>query len=271
MMRGSPAERGRVDGVLAGKVALITGGAAGIGRAAAHVFAAAGAAVGFCDVVEPAGAEVARGVERAGGRVLFVPADVADPAAVRRFVDRVVDTFGRLDVLVNNAGVGSPRASVHEVPEAEWHRVIGINLHGHFYCAKYAVPHMIRAGEGAIVNTASALAEATLPGGVAYTTSKAAIVGFTKALAHDLGRHRIRVNCLLPGSTDTPMMWQGVAPEERAAVEAEVAPAQPLGRVARPEEIARVALFLASDAASFVTGAAVVVDGGLLTRIATTR
>ena len=256
---------------LDGKVALITGAGAGIGRAVARVFAEAGAAVGLCDVVAATGAEVARDIERGGGRALFVPADVADPNAVRRFVDEVAVAFGRVDVLVNNAGVASPRASVQDLPEAEWLRVMAINLHGHFYCAKYAVPHLIMAGGGAIVNTASVLAQATLPGGVAYTTSKAAVIGFTKALAHDLGPHHIRVNCLLPGSTDTPMMWQGVAPDERAAVEAEVAAAQPLRRVARPEEIARVALFLASDAASFVTGAAVVVDGGLLARIATTR
>jgi NAD(P)-dependent dehydrogenase (short-subunit alcohol dehydrogenase family) len=256
---------------LDGKVALITGAGAGIGRAAARVFAEAGAAVGLCDVVEAAGAEAARGIERDGGRALFVTADVADPDAVRRFVDRVAAAFGRVDVLVNNAGVSSPRSSVQDLAVAEWHRVMGVNLHGHFYAAKYVVPHLLRAGGGAIVNTASALAQATLPGGVAYSTSKAALIGFTKALAHDLGPHRIRVNCLLPGSTDTPMMWQGVTPDDRAAVEAEVATAQPLKRVARPEEIARVALFLASDAASFVTGAAVVVDGGLLTRIATTR
>ena len=256
---------------LAGKVALITGAGAGIGRATARVFAEAGAAVGLCDIVEAAGAEVARAVERDGGRALFVRADVADPDAVRRFVDQVARAFGRVDVVVNNAGVSSPRASVQELPEAEWQRVLAVNLNGHFYCAKYAVPHLLRAGGGAIINTASVLAQATLPGGVAYSTSKAAVIGFTRALAHDLGPHGIRVNCLLPGSTDTPMMWQGVSASERVAVEAEVATAQPLGRVARPEEIARVALFLASDAASFVTGAAVVVDGGLLTRIATTR
>jgi NAD(P)-dependent dehydrogenase (short-subunit alcohol dehydrogenase family) len=258
-------------GELDGKVALITGAAAGIGRATARLFAEAGAAVGLCDTVAATGAEVVREIERGGGRAMFVPADVADAEAMRHFVDQVAEAFGRIDILVSNAGVSSARASVQDLPEAEWHRVLAVNLHGHFYGAKYAVPHLLRAGGGAIVNTASVLAEATLPGGVAYTTSKAAVIGFTKALAHDLGPHGIRVNCLLPGSTDTPMMWHGVPPDERGAVEAEVARAQPLRRVARPEEIARVALFLASDAASFMTGAAVVVDGGLLTRIATTR
>jgi NAD(P)-dependent dehydrogenase (short-subunit alcohol dehydrogenase family) len=258
-------------GELNGKVALITGAGAGIGRATARTFAEAGAAVGLCDVDDATGTAVAREITQAGGRALFVRTDVADVEAVRRFVGRVAETFGRVDVLVNNAGVSSPRASVQDLAETEWHRVLGVNLHGHFYTAKYAVPHLLRAGGGAIVNTASVLAEATLPGGVAYSTSKAALIGFTKALAHDLGPSRIRVNCLLPGSTDTPMMWEGVSSEVRAAVEAEVSVNQPLRRVARPEEIARVALFLASDAASFMTGAAVVVDGGLLARIATTR
>ena len=258
-------------GELEGRVALITGAGAGIGRATARLFAEAGAAVGLCDVDAASGAATALDIAQAGGRALFVQTDVADPDAVRRFVSRVAETFGRVDVLVNNAGVSSPRASVQDLAEAEWHRVLGVNLHGHFYAVKYVVPHLLRAGEGAIVNTASVLAEATLPGGVAYSTSKAALIGFTKALAHDLGPARIRVNCLLPGSTDTPMMWQGVSADARPAVEAEVAANQPLRRVARPEEIARVALFLASDAASFMTGAAVVVDGGLLARIATTR
>src|SRR5438046_2359962 len=139
------AERGGMA-ELDGKVALITGAGAGIGRAAARVFAEAGAAVGLCDVDAATGAEAARGIERAGGRARFVLADVADPDAVRRFVDQVADAFGRVDVLVNNAGVSSPRASVQDLAEAEWQRVMAINLHGHFYCAKYAVPHLLRAG-----------------------------------------------------------------------------------------------------------------------------
>jgi NAD(P)-dependent dehydrogenase (short-subunit alcohol dehydrogenase family) len=256
---------------MTGKVALVTGAAAGIGRATARVFAEAGARVGLCDLDEAGGADTVHAIERQGGEALFVPADVADPRAVRRFVEQVAARFGRIDVLVNNAGISSPRGQVQELADAEWDRVMAVNLNGHFFCCKYAVPHMLRAGGGAIVNTSSVLARATLPGGLAYTTSKAALIGFTKALAHDLGPAGIRVNCLLPGSTDTPMMWRGVTPEERPAVEAEVAAAQPLRRVARPEEIARVALFLASEAASFVTGATLVVDGGLLTRIATTR
>jgi NAD(P)-dependent dehydrogenase (short-subunit alcohol dehydrogenase family) len=130
---------------------------------------------------------------------------------------------------------------------------------------------MKKSGGGAIVNTSSVLAVATFPGTLPYTTSKAALVGFTTALARELGPSKIRVNCLFPGSTDTPMMWRGVRREERAAVEAEVAAAQPLQRFGQPEEVARAALFLAGDQASYITGAGLVVDGGLLTCIATTR
>jgi meso-butanediol dehydrogenase/(S,S)-butanediol dehydrogenase/diacetyl reductase len=256
---------------LDGKVALVTGAGLGIGAATARLLARAGARVGLCDVDEGAGAAVVDAIQAAGGAALFVGADVADSLAVARYVDRVAGTFGRIDILVNNAGIAAPRAALPELSEADWHRVLDVNLHGHFYCCRHAVPHLLRAGGGAIVNTSSVLAQATLPGGLAYATSKAALLGFTRALAHDLGPHGIRVNCLLPGSTDTPMMWRGVDPGERAAVEAEVAVAQPLRRVGRPEEIAQATLFLVSEAAAFITGAALVVDGGLLTRIATTR
>src|SRR5215831_2527169 len=135
---------------LSGKVALITGAGAGIGRASARTFAEAGAVVGLCDVDEASGLGVAREITQAGGRALFVRTDVADVEAVRHFVTRVAETLGRVDVLVNNAGVSSPRTSVQDLAETEWHRVLGVNLHGHFYMAKYAVPHLLRAGGGAI-------------------------------------------------------------------------------------------------------------------------
>ena len=256
---------------LAGKVALITGASKGVGRVMSRMFATEGAAV-ICaarsrDLVE----ETTALVKRDGGRAIAAIGDAAVEADVLRMVEAGVKAFGKLDTLVNNAGDGGPTKPVQDYTAEDWFYTINSCLTSSYMCTRFVVPEMLKAGGGAIVNTASVLAEATLPGGVAYTTSKAAILGFTKALAHDLGRHRIRVNCLLPGSTDTPMMWAGVAPDERPAVEAAVSAAQPLGRVARPEEIARVALFLTSDAASFVTGAGIVVDGGLLTRIATTR
>jgi NAD(P)-dependent dehydrogenase (short-subunit alcohol dehydrogenase family) len=256
----------------AGKVVAVTGAGSGIGRATALLFAQHGALVALCDVDEASGSQTASAIEGQGGRALFVPADVAESAAVQNFIARAVDAFGRLDILINNAGIGGGGERLVEMSDEAWRRVIDVNLNGHFYCCRHAVPHMSRAGGGAIVNTASVLALATLPGSVAYPASKAAVIGLTTALAHELGPHNIRVNCLLPGSTDTAMMWpQGLDPAEQAAAEERAAAIQPLGRVARPEEIAAASLFLASEQASFITGAALVVDGGQLTRIATGR
>jgi len=255
----------------AGKVALVTGGGAGIGRATAILLAQHGARVGVCDVNRDTGTETVRDIERDGGRAIFEEVNVADGAQVRDFVERVAGTFGRIDVLINNAGIASDGSPLTALSDAEWHRVLGVNLDGTFHCCRYAVPYLIRAGSGAIVNTSSVLALATLPGRLPYAASKAALLGFTKVLAAELGPHGIRVNCLVPGSTDTPMMWRDVRPEDQAQVAAEVAGAQLLGRVAQPKEIAEAALFLASDRASFITGATLVVDGGLLARIATTR
>lgn len=256
---------------VAGKVALVTGAGSGIGRATATLLALEGAQIGLCDVDAAAGKRTARAIEERDGQALFIPADVSSAQEVRAFVTQVAEVFGGIDILINNAGIGSNKKQLVDLSEAEWQHILDVNLNGHFFCCKYAVPFMVRAGGGAIVNTSSVLAVSTFPGTLPYTTSKSALIGFTTALANELGPHGIRVNCLLPGSTDTPMMWRGVNPEERPAVEAEVAAAQPLRRFAQAEEIARVALFLASDQASFITGAALVVDGGLLTRIATTR
>ncbi len=255
---------------LVGRVALVTGGGAGIGRAIAHVLARGGVRVILCDIDVPSGDQTVRDIEREGGQAVFEPADVADSEAVNRVVMRAIDAFGAIHVLVNNAGIDGT-GTLPDLTEAQWHRVLSVNLHGAFYCCRRVVPHMMRGGGGAIVNISSTLAVATLRNVLPYVTSKAALIGFTKALAHDLGPNGIRVNCVLPGSTDTAMMWRGVAPEDLPAVRAEVAAQQPLGRVGRPEEIAKAVAFLSSEEASFITGAVLVVDGGLLTRIATTR
>jgi NAD(P)-dependent dehydrogenase (short-subunit alcohol dehydrogenase family) len=256
--------------LLEGKVAIVTGAGRGIGRAIARLFAAEGAAVVVAARSEGEGEETVLLIREAGGEARFIATDVGRDGAVRDLVAETVRAYGRLDALVNNAGIGGPGKPLAETDEAEWDRVIDINLKGCYLGMRYAIPHL-RATRGAIVNLSSVLAEQTLPGCTAYTASKAAIIGLTKATALEVGRDGIRVNCILPGSTDTPMMWDGLTDEERVEIEPLVAGAAPLGTVGRPEEIARVALFLVSDAASFMTGAAVLVDGGLLTRIATVR
>jgi NAD(P)-dependent dehydrogenase (short-subunit alcohol dehydrogenase family) len=255
---------------LDGKVAIVTGAGRGIGRGIACLFAAEGAAVVIAARTAAEGEETVALVQQAGGQARFIPADVSQDAQVRGLVAETVRGFGRLDILVNNAGIGGPGKPLDETSEVEWDRVIDTNLKGCYLGMRYAIPHMRSAG-GAIVNLSSVLAELTLPGCTAYTASKAAIIGLTKATALEVGRDRIRVNCIMPGSIDTPMMWDGLTEVERIEVEPLVAGAAPLSKVGQPEEIARVALFLVSDASSFMTGASVLVDGGLLTRIATVR
>jgi NAD(P)-dependent dehydrogenase (short-subunit alcohol dehydrogenase family) len=255
---------------LDGKVAIVTGAGRGIGRAIARLFAAEGAAVVTAARTAAEGEETVTLVQQTGGRARFIPTDVSQDAQVRDLIAETVRSYGRLDALVNNAGIGGPGKPLDETSEVEWDRVIDTNLKGCYLGMRYAIPFMRSAG-GAIVNLSSVLAEQTLPGCTAYTASKAAIIGLTKATALEVGRDGIRVNCILPGSTDTPMMWDGLTETERIEVEPLVAGAAPLGKVGQPEEIARVALFLVSDASSFMTGASVLVDGGLLTRIATVR
>jgi NAD(P)-dependent dehydrogenase (short-subunit alcohol dehydrogenase family) len=250
------------NGRLQGKVALITGAASGIGRASAELFAREGAAVGVVDVNEKAGQEVAKAITATGGRAFFVQADVTCAADCQRAVRAAADKFGALNILFNNAGI-IRRASVLELSESDWDRVMEVNVKSIFLMSKFAIPVIEKSGGGAIINTASGWGLAGGPKAVAYCASKGAVVLLTKAMAIDHGPQNIRVNCICPGDTDTAML-RSEARQLGAAADRflQEAAQRPLQRLGTPEEIAQAALYLASDAASFVTGTALVVDGG---------
>jgi NAD(P)-dependent dehydrogenase (short-subunit alcohol dehydrogenase family) len=247
---------------LSGKVALITGAASGIGRATALLFAREGAAIALADLKIDAGQRVADEIAQAGGRPFFEPMDVTRAADCQRLVERAIREFGRIDILFNNAGI-IRRATVLELSEDDWDRVMAVNVKSIYLLSREVIPHMQKAGGGTIINTASGWG---LTGGVraaVYCASKGAVVLLTKAMAIDHGPQKIRVNCICPGDTDTGMLREEAQQlgEENSRFLAESAK-RPLGRVGTPEEIAQAALYLASDASSFVTGTALIVDGG---------
>jgi len=257
-----PDSKRKPRGALDGKVALITGGASGIGRATALLFAREGAAVAIVDVNEREGKAVVQRIIDEGGRATFVRGDVTRAADCQLAVRQTVEQLGKLDILFNNAGI-IRRASVVETSEEEWNLVMATNVKSVFLLSKYAIPVMAEAGGGVIINTASGWG---LVGGwkaASYCASKGAVVLLTKAMAVDHGSQNIRVNCICPGSTDTSMLRDEARqlgkPEGQFLAESAQ---RPLQRVGRPEEIAQAALYLASDASSFVTGIALVVDGG---------
>jgi NAD(P)-dependent dehydrogenase (short-subunit alcohol dehydrogenase family) len=249
---------------LAGKVAIITGAASGIGAASARLFAAEGATLALADIDEAAVAALAAEIVGNGGDAIAQRTDVSDSGQVAAMVDAAVARLGRLDVLFSNAGIGGAGVPVTETPEEAWDRIVDVNLKGGFLCAKYAIPHLLAGGGGAVIFTASELALVGSPGGAVYCASKAGLIGMARAMALDHGAEGLRVTCICPGATDTPMLWRNVP--DRAEEEASLAARMALGRVGRAEEIARAALFLASDDASFVTGTALVVDGGWTAR-----
>ena len=243
---------------LEGKVALITGAGSGIGRASAVRFAAEGAQVA---VVDLKGAdEVAAAIDAAGGEALALTTDVADEEAVAAMAEVAVDRFGRVDVLMNNAGILEDFLPAADTPTPVWDRVLGVNLFAQFFTARALLPQMVERGDGAIINVASTAGLNGGNGGAAYTTSKHAIIGFTRQLCFDYARQGIRCNVICPGAVETGMTKEIFASPD-AAVMAAVESA-PIGRWAQPEELANAALFLASDEASFVNGAVYVVDGG---------
>jgi len=244
------------------KVALITGGTSGIGEATAVLFAREGAAVAITGRNPQRGKAVLARIKETSGEGLFLRANVSSAADCRKAVEETVSAFGRVDILFNNAGVFYPQTAL-ECSEKEWDEQIDVNLKGTFLMSKFVLPVMIRQGRGVIVNNASGWGIVGGDHAVAYCASKGGVVLMTKAMAIDHGAQGIRVNCVCPGDVETPMLpgdakMRGLKWDEYIAGCAN----RPLGRVGTPEEIAKAVLFLASDESSFMTGAALVVDGG---------
>jgi NAD(P)-dependent dehydrogenase (short-subunit alcohol dehydrogenase family) len=243
---------------LKNKVAIVTGSGAGIGRAIATTFAREGARVVVADMDEEAGRGTVAAIQAGEGTALFVRTDVSQVEDTQRLVEAALSTYGRLNVLVNNAGVYT-RGDVVSTSVEAWNRLLSINLTGVFLCCKAAIPALRQAGGGAIVNISSSVGwQYAAPGIAAYAASKFGVTGLTKAMACDHLPENIRVNCICPGPTDTPLIRASRSPEDLQAFKE----AQPIGRLGSPDEIAAAALFLASDEASFVTGVAFPVDGG---------
>ena len=255
------------EGRFGGRVAIVTGGGTGIGRAIAARLASEGATVIIAEAKQDLGEAAAAELRRAGGQTCFVACDVAASAEVQAMMDSVVREQGRLDVLVNNAGIPGPLVPIDELDEAAWQRVLGVNLGGVFLCTKYATPALVASGRGAIVNIASTFGMIGAPHTPAYAASKGGIIALTRQLAVDLGPRGVRVNAVSPGYVDNDMdqrrtrMTAADAAANLAARQAAAA-LQPLGRQADASEIAAAVAFLVSDDASFMTGAIVPVDGG---------
>ena len=243
-----------------GAVGMVTGAAGGIGRAICELLAREGAAVAAVDIADCSGTLSL--VERAGGDGLGLRVDVAREADVADGVARVLERFGRVDLLFNNAGVELSR-TLHETTEAEWDRVLDANLKAMYLVSRQVLPVMMRQGRGAVVNTSSISGLLGWPASAAYCASKAGVIGLTRQMAVDYAPYGIRANCICPGTTLTPMIERLFAEDsDPAAFRTSIEARHPLGRLAQPAEIAEAALFLASAEASFITGAALPVDGG---------
>lgn len=250
-----------MNGLLRGQVALVTGGASGIGRATALAMAREGAKVVVADVQEAAAWETIALVQEAGGEAFFVKCDVSKTVEVQNLVETVVKTFARLDCAFNNAAIAGPLGGLADCTEEDWDRVLGVNLKGVWNCMKHQIPQMLKQGKGAIVNTSSVGGKVALAGLGAYTASKHGVIGLTKTAAVEYSGLGVRVNAVCPGIIETPMLRE-VVNLAGQAVEAQFIAAQPIGRKGKPEEIAEAVVWLCSDRASLVTGEAMSVDGG---------
>lgn len=255
-----------MPGVLSGKVAVVTGGASGIGRAIARRYGREGAEVFVADQNAAGGEETAASIRQADGRATFIQCDVGDAEQVRALIDGAAEQAGRLDIVVNVAGIGGG-GKAENCSVEDFQRVVDVNLCGPFYAAKFAIPHLRRVGGGSIINISSVYGLIAAPNVPSYCASKGGLIMLTKQLAVDYSHEKIRVNCICPGYVDTDMGGRRarMVPEDaaRALANREAKAAmQPIGRQAQPEEMAGAAVFLASDDASFAVGSIMVVDGG---------
>ena len=250
---------------LKGKVAIITGAGAGIGRASTLLFAREGAMVAAVDVDERGIQTLVHEVDAGGEKAVAVRADVSKSDEAQRVVQNVFDRFGQVDILFNNVGI-VPHGRIHAMSESEWDRTMTINVKSMYLLCHEVVPIFLRQGGGVILNTSSATALRSVPDRVAYSTSKGAVLALTRSMAIDYVRDNIRVNCLCPGTVDTPSFRQRMAsfPDPDEALRQFVA-RQPMGRLGTAEEVAQAALYLVSDEAKFVTGVAFPIDGGMAT------
>jgi NAD(P)-dependent dehydrogenase (short-subunit alcohol dehydrogenase family) len=251
------------------KVAMVTGAGSGIGKGIATVFFREGAKVVLADRDEKAGKKTAEEIRRSGGDALFVKCDVSEEEQVKAMIQTTVAKYGRINVLVNNAGIGVYK-SVLDTTSEEWDRCLAVNLKGVFLCSKYAIPHIKAAGGGAIVSIASVHSYQNVGGTAPYAASKAGVVALTRVMAIDYGRDKIRVNAICPGWIDTPLT-QGIFADAADPQKAkhEVERRQILGRLGTPEEVGEAAAFLASDEASYITGASLMVDNGMTAQLET--
>ena len=248
-------------GILDGKVALVTGGSSGIGRATSVAFAREGARVTVADVNLKGGEETVDKIRDSGGQAIFVPTDVSKAVDVEAMVARTMEAYGRLDCAFNNAGIAGDRSLIHEHPENMWDIVINIHLKGVWLCMKYEIIQMLEQGGGAIVNTSSIAGMVGYVNASPYVAAKHGIVGLTKTAALEYARRGIRANAISPGWTRTELIGHLTQTPEQ---EAKIADRLPMGRLCEPEEIAAAATWLCSDAASFVTGAVMPIDGGFV-------
>jgi NAD(P)-dependent dehydrogenase (short-subunit alcohol dehydrogenase family) len=249
-----------MEKIFENKVAIVTGGSFGIGRAASVAFANRGAKVIVVDYV--VNNETIDLIKATGGTAIFIKCDVSKDAEVKAMVEKTIVTYGHIDFAFNNAGVEGEDASTHKYTEESWDRTIDINLKGVWLCMKYEIEQMLKQGKGAIVNTASVAGLVAFKDSPAYVASKHGVIGLTKAAALDYAKLGIRINAVCPGVIKTPMVDRATG--NKKEIEEEFENIEPVGRMGQPEEVAEAAIWLCSDAASFVTGDAMVVDGGLV-------